>query len=798
MNSMKDQDCFHCGESVGVVDISVSDKQFCCQGCKVVFEILSGNDLDFYYDIETSPGSKMSKEEIKHKYAFLDNREIQQKLLSFTDGQMSRVKLFFPQIHCSSCIWLLENLQRLNSGIINSEVNFVKKEVSFSFDETAVSLKGLVELLASIGYPPTINLDSASKPKSKNLNKALIYKIGVAGFCFGNIMLLSFPEYLSAKGDFAKNYKHFFGYLNLLLALPVFFYCSSDYLKSAWSGIKHKYITIDIPISIGIITLFLRSAIEILSRTGAGYMDSLAGLLFFLLIGKWYQSKTYQALSFERDYKSYFPLAVIRFKEGKEDSVLVNELSVGDHIKIRNQEIIPADCILKSNNAYIDYSFVTGEEKEVRKEKGDFIYAGGKLSGSTIELEIEKGVSHSYLTQLWNQKAFSKKESRVVSVVDKASKYFTISVIGIALFTAVFWYFRDLHVMSDAFTSVLIVACPCALALTIPFTMGNTLRLFGRKGFYAKNATTIEHMASIDTVVFDKTGTLTDSREATVTYKGIALTDEQLSMVFSISHHSTHPLSKAINKSIDSIETEVEGFEEIPGKGVLGMIKGKKVVLGSESFVQEGTLKEEGSVSAVYIKIDNKILGHFEIKKPLRKGVSNLMKRISSDYEVHLLSGDNEGDRKLVEPLFGNNAKINFNQSPVEKLQYIERLQQEGKKVMMIGDGLNDAGALKQSDIGIAISDNVNNFSPSCDVILDAQRFERLLDYMKFSKISLKVVRWSFLFSILYNAVGVTFAVQGLLTPLIAAVLMPLSSVTVVGFITITINFFGKRKLNFN
>lgn len=757
-----------------------------------MYEILSGNDLCEYYSIDDNPGTKQDKD-FGDQFAYLDNQDIQKQLLAFTDGKTSRVIFHLPKIHCSSCIWLLENLGKLHGGVIASEINFAKKEITVSFNKEKLSLRQLAELLASVGYEPNINMASSGADKPHAIPKSLYYKIGIAGFCFGNIMLLSFPEYLSSDTSFLEEYAQLFSYLNLLLALPIFFYCSTDYFQSAYKGLRHGIINIDFPISLGIVILFGRSAYEILSHTGAGYMDSLAGLLFFLLVGKWFQTKTYEALSFERDYKSYFPLAVLKKLGNEEEPTPVNQIKIGDTLKIRNQEIIPADSILMSTAASIDYSFVTGESTPVYVEQGAFIYAGGKQAGNSIDVIVEKEVSQSYLTQLWNKRGERDDSSVITTITDNVSKYFTFAILGTALTTGIYWYFAAPSLIFTTVTAILIVACPCALALALPFALGNSIRILGRKLFYAKNTNTIENLAKVDTVVFDKTGTLTDSHNVKVTFHGEKLPEKALSCIKSITGHSTHPLSRAIYDSIDAKIFEPEFVDETPGKGLFGVFDGCTIKVGSIRFTDEETTIKPRS-SEVFIEINGNLLGSYQIERPYRQGVGNLVGQLKAkDMEIHVLSGDNEGEKTRLEELFGQKENLNFNCSPVDKLNYIKHLQEQGKTVLMVGDGLNDAGALGQSDVGIAVSDDVNSFAPACDVIMDVKKLPELNQFIDFSKDSIKVVKASFALSIFYNTIGVTFAVQGLLTPVVAAILMPLSSITVVAFVTVVTNILANK-----
>ncbi len=541
--------CYHCGEACDRVDITAEGRHFCCLGCKTVFEILNENNLCAYYEIDKSPGisqKKLDSEKlesaVKSRCSYLDDNQIINSLVSFSDGNISVVNFNIPQIHCSSCIWLLENLHKLNCGIIHSEVNFLQKSLTVKFNHNEISLRRLVELLVSVGYEPQISLSDIENKIKYRSNRNLYYKIGIAGFCFGNVMLLSFPEYLSLETHLESLYKQFFGLLNIVLGIPVLFYSASDYFKSAYNGVKQKTINIDFPISLGLAVLFVRSVFEILTGTGAGFIDSMTGLIFFLLLGKLFQSKTYDALNFERNYKSYFPISVTIVNKGIESSIPVSKLKQGDRVIIRNNELVPADAILFSSSANIDYSFVTGESIPVQKVAGEIIYAGGKQIGGAVEMEVIRTVSQSYLTQLWNKDTFIKKdENRFNSLVNVVGKYFTVIILLIAASAFVYWYPVSLRTAINAFTAVLIIACPCGIALTNPFALGNAIRILGKNKLYLKNASVVERMSKIDTIVFDKTGTITQTGDANITFNGSVLNSYEQKLVKSLVRNSTHP-----------------------------------------------------------------------------------------------------------------------------------------------------------------------------------------------------------------------------------------------------------------
>ncbi|NRS88263.1 Cu+-exporting ATPase [Flavobacterium sp. 7E] len=790
---MDTQNCFHCGlDIIKSEEIIFDEKSFCCNGCKTVYEIFSVNDMTCYYDFENAPGA--TPLDINGKYDFLENESIVAKLLDFQEAATAVVSLSIPHIHCSSCIWILENLQRLQQGISTSQVNFPEKKVRITYNPEVVSLKQIVYLLSAIGYEPYISLENYETGKN-NVDRSLTYKLGVAFFCFGNIMLLSFPEYFEVKEFWLDSFKPFFRGLIFALSLPAFFYSASDYYVSAYKSIKSRMLNIDIPIALGIIVMFVRSAVDILFDYGSGFFDSLTGLIFFMLLGKMFQIKTYSFLSFERDFKSYFPIAITRINsDASEESVPIYDIQKGDRLLIRNQELIPVDGILISDKTAIDYSFVTGEADPITKNSGDKVFAGGKQMGKVIEMEVLHSVSQSYLTQLWSNDVFQKNvERKHKTITDTISRYFTPALLSIAFLAFGYWIFIDTNTAFNVFTAVLIVACPCALALTAPFTMGNVLRIVGKQQFYLKNALVIEQLAAVDTIVFDKTGTITTNKKSNIVYEGAALSNQNTIQLKNVLRASNHPLSRMLYDYLpDSTKIKTTHFEEITGQGIVATIDGVEVQIGSGIFV-ENIAERNNLQTAVHVKIDGIYLGKYIFNNQYREGLELLFKNLKGDYQIKVLSGDNEGEREILEELLPKGTALIFNQKPEQKLEFIKKLQEEGKNVMMVGDGLNDAGALAQSNVGISISENVNVFSPACDAILEAKQFEKLDYFLKLSKKAMLTIKMSFALSLLYNVVGLTFAVTANLKPLIAAIIMPLSTITIVSFVTIMSNYYAKN-----
>ena len=779
------ENCFHCGQEIDKDRIFFDEKAFCCNGCKSVYEILNANNLGNFYELNKNSGIR--PDENLSQFDYLDTPEIFEKVVDFSEGNTSVVTFKIPVIHCSSCIWLLESLQDLNTNIRYSQVNFTKKTLQVSFNQNELPLSELAKFLTNLGYKPVISLETADK-KEAAVDRSLTIKVAVAGFAFGNAMMFAFPEYLNTGSsvDFwLEEFAPFFRFLTFLLSIPVVVYSASDYYKSAWFGLKNKIVNIDVPIVLGILVLFFRSVYEIATNYGPGYFDTLCGLLFFMLLGKIFQKRTYSALSYDRDYKSFYPIAVTKVDfGGQQQNILLSDIKVGDRILVRNQEIIPVDAVLINGEGNIDNSFITGESATITKNPGDKIFAGGKQIGSILELEVIKTVNQSYLTQLWNKEAFRKEELGLDTLVNQISKYFTFIILGITLLAGIYWYQIDFEKMFQVVSAILIVACPCALALSTPFTMGHIMRILGRNKMYVKDAHTIEKMAKIDTLVFDKTGTITYNKKANISFEGQEIAEFDLKNIKSLLKNSNHPLSKSLYEFLE-VQDEylpIENFKETAGKGYEATVRGKVYKIGSAKFTHQEAKSLE---TAVYIERDGEFLGKYIFKNEYRDGLAEMAKELK-DYKIHVLSGDNSSEEQTLKNLIPNITEMRFSQSPEDKLEYIKHLQDQGKKVAMLGDGLNDAGALKQSNIGIAIADDTNSFTPSSDVIMNGGVLTKLHDYFALTKDAMIIVKLTFGISFLYNVVGLTAAVLGEMSPLFAAILMPLSSISVVAFTSLS------------
>ena len=784
--------CLHCGEPCLDAAILEEGRRFCCLGCRTVFALLTEAGLGRFYELAPSPGSQIRGTGGHEPWAFLNAPGLQTQLLDYVDEVQARVTLHIPAIHCVACVWLLENLYRLNPGIGESRVNFTRREISIHFNRSSVSLSEIASLLASLGYEPALTLDELNKKERSQAptwHKKQWLQVGIAGFGFGNVMLLALPGYLGLDSVSGPWFSQLAGWLGLVLALPVLIYSASDFWRAAWLSWRQRVLTLDVPIAIGLAAIYGQSLFNVATGSGDSYCDSLTGLIFFLLCGRVFQRQTFDRMFFDRDYKGFFPLAVLRKTPQGEETVAISELTTGDRLIIRHGELIPADARLRSNQALVDYSFVTGESEPVVRHETELLYAGGRQQGGSIEIETVKAVSESYLTSLWGNKAFSKdRDCTLDSQTNLYTRRFTLTIVAVSVGAAIAWMPFDSGTALRAFTSVLIVACPCALALAAPLTLGSAQRWLAGRRVFLRNAQLIERMAGIDTVVFDKTGTLTTVGSSGVLWHGAALTAVERSWLSALTSQSAHPLAIRITHALGSRRASLpeQAFAENSGQGIEGTVEGREIWIGSAAWLaSRGTILDREAVpaaSGVQVAVNGRHRGGFSINCTLRPEVETLVRQLRDRHALVLLSGDNDHETERFAALFGPTSRIAFNQTPFDKLKVVQELQEAGHKVMMVGDGLNDAGALRQADVGVAVVERVGTFSPASDVILDAPQLRSLSRVLEFSRHASRIVRIGFVVSGLYNVVGISIAAAGLLSPLVCAVLMPLSSVTMVVF----------------
>jgi Cu+-exporting ATPase len=447
---------------------------------------------------------------------------------------------------------------------------------------------------------------------------------------------------------------------------------------------------------------------------------------------------------------------------------------------LHGYELIPCDSTLLSDHALIDYSFVTGESKPTAVSQGQVLHAGGKLLGQAIQIEITSPVSQSYLTSLWNHQKKTSEKTPKLTWVDQWAQHFTWFLLLLSLLSGLYWWTLDPQRAVHAVSTILIVACPCALLLSATFTQGAVLLHLYQVGCYVKNNRVLHQLARIDHLAWDKTGTLT-SKEAQATWLQQAPSSHHPAIV-ALCSQSVHPLSQSVVRTlrndVQALPT-IEHFREHIGSGIEGIVNGIHYQIGSAAF----TGHPDRTVSVV-IYANQECIGTFSMTHPIRPLMAETLHSLASEYRMSVISGDPLPTTPEIRSMIPQECPIFHGLSPQEKKQHILQLSEHHPTVAMIGDGLNDAGALESATVGIAITEKSHPFSPACDVMLDAQYLPLLPAILEYAQRHEQIVKWSFGISLLYNLIGLSFAVSGTLHPLIAAILMPISSITIMLFTT--------------
>lgn len=780
--------CRHCGDPCDDTAIRSGGEAFCCPGCASVYEILTREGLDGFYACEMAPGVSQRDQASRapDRFDALDDPAMAAAFIEFDDGRVARARLSIPSLHCASCVWLVERLWRIHAGVVGAEVDLLRRTARVTYRPDETSLRAIAERLASLGHEPVIALEQAAEAATA-ARRRLYRQIGVAGFAFGNIMIFSVPRYANG-GPLEDGFGRLFDLLNLAFAIPVLLFSASDWFRAAWRSLGARHVTLDLPVALGLAVIFARSVADILTGRGEGFMDSFSGLVFFLLVGRLFQQKTFDRMAFDRTYRSFFPLSVRVDRNWGTDVVPIEHVAPGDTIVVRPKELVPADAVALDGPGAIDYACVTGEQAPAWVASGDRVQAGGRVVGRTLRLRVTGAVSHSRLASLWANPLFRRtKTSWMTEVADRFGAWFTVFAVGLAMAGAIWWW-PDAGMSASVATAVLIIACPCALTMAAPVALGTAMGQLGQRGLHVKHTGVILDLSRIDTVAFDKTGTLTSAAEPVVVAHGGGLSDRDWRLARAAAAESVHPLSRAL-AAAGPAEGRVTDVADTPGAGLHAMVDGHQVRIGRARFV--GVADDDPALT--HVSVDGRA-GWARVSVPARDGIDEAIGRLRVDHDVHLVSGDHDADAPRWRDAF--EGRMAFRQSPGDKLTLVERLRSARRRVLMVGDGLNDAGALAAADVGLAVSDATAAIVPACDAVVSGEQVRNLPGYLAYARRARHVIVLAFAISVVYNAVGLTLAVLGALTPLVAAILMPVSSLTVIGLSAGGMRWSARRMLD--
>ena len=811
-NSKASQDkiCFHCGLPLSPVstfkeEINGEQKSFCCIGCRAVCSAIYGSGLEGFYErtpegIQLAPPPETSKD-----LALYDLDEVQAEFVDSLTIQRE-INLLVEGIHCAACVWLIERSLQPITGVLEARVNLSGKRLKLRWDTSEIKLSEVLSRLAQIGYAAVPYDPAVAESKYKEQNRALLFRMAFAGFTMMNLLWISIALYSGAdQGEF----RTLFHWVGFALATPTLFYSGYPFLRGAWTGLRRLHLTMDLPIAIGAVTTYAYSVFITLnlslgpnlsqSQTGEVYYDTVVNFLFVILLGRYLESiSKRQAVDSAQRLLDLQPRGATVLRDNKEILLPIRGVKPNDIVLVKPGERIAVDGIVVQGRSSVDESMLTGESTPVLKQTGDPVSAGTLSVDGAIQVQVESILKNTALGKIIHlvEDAQASK-APIQCVADSIVPWFVMVTLLLASLTFAWWYSTDFEIALMAATSVLIITCPCAFGLATPMAIAVAAGAGARNGILVKNGGVLESLSDINHFVFDKTGTLTEGRMSIqeISTAGEVTKEALLSMSAAIERYSEHSIAQAIlDEAKDRINlNEVTEFVNQPGFGVSGRISGEHIIIGTENWLmqhqvnlnsqiqQRGNYWEQQGTSCVYVALNGEEVGLFAIADTLREDAKMLIDTLrDNDIHLTLLSGDRKSVAENIASQLGG-MQVIAEVLPEDKDKVIQNLQQAGNKVAMVGDGINDAAALIRADVGIALGSGTDISAESADIVLISNELEKVSLAMLLSRRTLRTIRQNIGISFTYNIIMVPLAMMTFITPLVAAISMPISSLLVIG-----------------
>lgn len=795
--------CYHCGLAVPAaapvtVELGGQLRQFCCHGCRSVCETIFAAGLQSFYQKTPTGESLAPPPEIPAELEAYDLDEVQQEYVTI-NGSQRTMHLLLEGIHCAACVWLIEQALQKQAGVLAADVNLTAKRLRLRWDNQQIKLSQLIHLLAEIGYSAVPFDPETAEGALAKRHRDLIYRMAFAGFCMMNIMWVSIALYAGAAEDEFRNWFHWVG---MALATPTLLYSGFPFLRNAVIGLRHWHLTMDLPIAIGATATYLYSVyITVTGSTqGEVFFDTVVNFIFVILIGRYLQAiSSRNALSATRRLLALQPkLATLITPEGQR-VVPIRMVKSGDLLLVKPGEKVPVDGEVISGDSAVDESMLSGESRLVVKKAGDQVVAGSVNGEGAFQVRAEAVLRNTALArilQLMDDAQASK--APIQSLADRIVPWFVLITLCLATATFIYWSQQDFEIALLAAASVLVVTCPCAFGMATPMSIAVASGAGAQRGILIKQGAALEALSSVDHVVFDKTGTLTtgDLQLSLISIADGISENDLLQTAAATEQGSEHAVAKAILRRAEAAELIVPSaskFKAMPGRGVSAEISGQIIQIGTLDWLQQTGLvvsdvwqqqafaAEKDGISCVLVVRDGNIIGLLgftdELRDDAQQTISDLL---AQGIKVTVLSGDRQAVVAAVTAKLGNVGRL-AEVLPEDKQQCIRDLQKQGARVAMVGDGINDSPALIQADVGIALAAGTDVSIESADIVLSQNRLAQVAEARKLAARTLRTIRQNIVLSISYNIIMVPLAMMALVSPLLAAVTMPISSLLVIG-----------------
>ena len=789
--------CTHChlefDESVMITEEENGKAlHFCCKGCQGVYHLLKEEGLDTFYDklgnqtLEPADRTREKKEDLER----FDLEGFHKKYVRSTPEGLNEIHLIIEGIHCSACVWLNEKVLHQTPGVIEASINYSNNKAKVVWDPEQIRLSKIIETIRNIGYnaypyDPALQEERAVKVRNDYYSRILV---GV--FATMNIMWIAIAQYAGYFTGMEKGHKNILNIAEFILATPTLFYSGWIFFRGAWYGLKNRFVNMDLLVAAGATLAYLYSIYAMITLEGEVYFDSVTMIITFVLVGKYLEvlSKR-QAVDTLDKILGSMPTEATVVKDGEKALVSIENIEPGDLVELKPGEKVAVDGILRQGSALFDESPLTGESEPVLKQEGDEILSGTVCLDSVVRYEATKRADESLLHQITEllSDAVTKKP-RIEQLANVISGYFSVTILSIALLTFAgwLWHSGSFETALIVAISVIVIACPCALGLATPMATLMGISRAAKRGILFKEAAQLETMAKCDLLALDKTGTVTEGRPSVVSFQSFEGFDPKL--LLSLVSGSNHPVSRGVARYLreryPELRTlELENYKEIQAQGVRARYRDKEIAGGNAALMEALAVpvEVESRETLFLFAVDGKISAVIELRDRLKEGAFEAIATIKAlGVKVVMLTGDHEAAAERIAMEAGieeSYARL----LPQDKAELIDRFHDEGHRVVMAGDGINDAIALARSDIAIAMGSGADIAIEVSDVVLLEDRPADLADAFLVSRRTFRTVKQNLGFSILYNTVAVPLAVLGYVNPLVAALSMSLSSLFVVG-----------------
>ena len=783
--------CEHCGLSVpaGLIR-SEGERQFCCTGCETAFSILHTHGLDKYYDLAERRNERVRT--TGRGYAEFDHPTFHDLYVRALPGGHAEVELYLEGVHCGSCVWLVERAPLVVEGVVRTELELRRSLARVVWNPAVVSLSRVARALDALGYAPHPFRGAEREALRRKEDRAMLARIGLAGAVAANVMLAALALYSGTSGSgIEPEYERFFRWISFALVTPSMLWPARVFFAGAWSALRTRALHMDVPIAVGLAAGYLRGAVNTVQDAGPIYFDGLATLIFALLVGRYLQQRGQRAAADSAAllYSLTPSSARVREADGVEREIPAEAIVPGMLVSVHPGETFPADGMISEGTSQLDLSLLTGESRPVAAGCGDRVYAGTLNISSPVDVRIEQAGETTRVAKILRQvEESASRRAPIVEAANRLAMWFVGVVLVLAVVTLLAWRGRDSGRAIDNAIALLVVTCPCALALSTPLAVSMAIGRAARNGIFIKGGDALERLSKPGHIFLDKTGTITEGSTAVVEWRGA---DWVKPLVLALESESTHPIAAGFRAAWPALAPmRPDESMHIPGGGIVGRVAGRDVVVGSPRFVRgriggtddDNDLRTSPALTPVHIAVDGQLVAAAGLGDPIRPDSIAAVRALRArGWEVSILSGDAPSvvmaaGRELGLP---ESACI-AGASPETKLATIEAARASGLPIVMVGDGINDAAAIAAASVGIGVHGGAEACLATADVYLTTPGLSPVVSLTIGAQRTMRIIHRNIAFSIVYNAIGAGLAMAGMLSPLVATILMPASSLTVV------------------